>query len=211
MLLICVPLYLLFYEALYSLISFSLLIIKHSTFEFRTQEGGWWASCGAKRQKKPPLPPKRSCRQKVGYTTLTLIVFIRSCHPLCRATKSPSSAAYRMTETIWFNFTLFCSLSWCTICIQLCLSCLPSQHSEGRQGVSYDIDSERDEGGDGSYDEEERRASESASTLPTAERDIYGNMVSWVQYSVAIHNIAWHFTPGRTWHSSLCCCIPLEC
>ena len=50
-------------------------------------------------------------------------------------------------------------------------------YSEGRQGVSYDIDSERDEGGDGSYDEEERRASISSSTLATPERDIYGNLV----------------------------------
>ena len=48
---------------------------------------------------------------KGGYTTLTLIVFIPVCHPLCRAAKLPSSTAYRMTESIWFNFTLFCSLS----------------------------------------------------------------------------------------------------
>ena len=58
-------------------------------------------------------------------------------------------------------------------------------HSEGRQSVSYDIDSERDEGGDGSYDEEERRASISSSTLPTPERDIYGNLVRTVHHIIA--------------------------
>ena len=160
--------------------SFSLLIFKPVNFVCRAQVGEWWASCGAKRQRMPP-PLKLSWTQKVGYTTLRFNLVCRLLGSL--GMESLSNASRTISYYLCYS-TLFYSLIWCTVCLHLQLH-MSLHHSEGRQSVSYDIDSERDEGGDGSYDEEERRASISSSTLPTPERDIYGNLVRTVHHIIA--------------------------